>query len=85
MLCEDVASNTSIGRKRREEYFVTRMRIKESRLERYRKGSEMYFSIQVELHVVKTGCIIWSTQIYNKNWMGVGCNSARRDMRGKKK
>jgi len=47
---KDVAGNTSIGRKRREEYFITRMRIKECRLARYRKGSEMYFSIQVGLH-----------------------------------
>jgi len=65
---KDVAGNTSTGRKRREEYFITRMGIKECRLARYRKGSEMYFYIQVGMHGVKTACIIWSIQIYNKKW-----------------
>jgi hypothetical protein len=45
---KDVESNTSIGRKRREVYFIARMSIKECRLVRYRKGSEMHFSLQVE-------------------------------------
>jgi hypothetical protein len=83
---KDVAGNTSIGRKQREEYFITRMIIKECKLARYRKGSEMYFSIQVALHGVKTACIMWSIQIYNKKiGQGARCNSARRDIKGTKK